>query len=45
MADIAHEGVLKEIENRPPEFGKTEAEIKEFRDNMLIELLKHHKKL
>ncbi|MCL6477576.1 MAG: 3-hydroxyacyl-CoA dehydrogenase family protein [Peptococcaceae bacterium] len=44
-ADIAMEGVLREIENRPAEFGKTTEEIIEFRDNMLIELLKLHKKL
>lgn len=43
--DAAHEGVLREIENRPAEFGKTPAEIARFRDNMLIEILKLHKKL
>lgn len=43
--DLAHEGVIREIENRPAEFGKTTEEIIEFRDNMLIELLKLHKKL
>lgn len=44
-AEIAQEGVLKEIENRPPETGKTFEEMAGFRDNMLIELLKLHKKL
>lgn len=44
-ADMAQEGVLQEIKNRPAEFGKTTSEIAEFRDNMLIELLKLHKKL
>lgn len=43
--DLAHEGVIREIENRPAQFGKTTGEIIEFRDNMLIELLKLHKKL
>lgn len=44
-ADLAQEGVLREIEKRPAEFGKTTEEIIEFRDNMLIELLKLHKKI
>lgn len=44
-ADLAQEGVLLEIEKRPAEFGKTTEEIIEFRDNMLVELLKLHKKL
>ncbi|MBP2652807.1 MAG: 3-hydroxyacyl-CoA dehydrogenase [Firmicutes bacterium] len=43
--DVAQEGVLKELENRPAEFGKTPEEIIKFRDNMLIEILKMHKKL
>ena len=43
--DIAQAGALKEIENRPAELGKTTQELIEFRDNMLIELLKLHKKL
>ncbi|MGB9661888.1 MAG: 3-hydroxyacyl-CoA dehydrogenase family protein [Moorellaceae bacterium] len=43
--DVAYEGVLREIENRPPELGKTMEEIAEFRDNVLIELLKLHRKL
>lgn len=43
--EVAHEGVLQEIANRPAEFGKTSAEIAAFRDNMLIEILKLHKKL
>ncbi|WP_371379431.1 3-hydroxyacyl-CoA dehydrogenase family protein [Sporomusa aerivorans] len=44
-ADIAHEGVLREMENRPAEFGKTDKELIKFRDDMLIELLKLHNKL
>jgi len=44
-ADMAQEGVLQEIKNRPAELGRTTAEIAEFRDNMLIALLKLHKKL
>lgn len=43
--DIAQEGVLREIENRPAELGKTTGDIARFRDNMLIELLRLHKKL
>jgi 3-hydroxyacyl-CoA dehydrogenase len=43
--DAAQAGVLHEIENRSAEFGKTTEELIEFRDNMLIELLKLHKKL
>jgi carnitine 3-dehydrogenase len=43
--EVAQEGVLKELENRPAEFGKTPEEIIKFRDNMLIEILKMHKKL
>jgi 3-hydroxyacyl-CoA dehydrogenase len=43
--DAAQEGVLREIENRPDEFGKTTEDLIAFRDNMLIELLKLHKKL
>ncbi|MBP2649210.1 MAG: 3-hydroxyacyl-CoA dehydrogenase [Firmicutes bacterium] len=43
--DVAQEGVLKELEDRPAEFGKTSEEIIKFRDNMLIEILKMHKKL
>lgn len=43
--EIAHAGVLQEIEHRQAEFGKTSAEIAEFRDNMLVEILKLHKKL
>lgn len=43
--EMAHEGVLKEMENRLPEFGKTPTEIAQFRDDALIEILKLHKKL
>jgi 3-hydroxyacyl-CoA dehydrogenase len=43
--DAAQEGVLKEIENRSAEFGKTAEELKNFRDDMLITLLRLHKKL
>jgi carnitine 3-dehydrogenase len=43
--DAAQEGALKEIENRSPEFGKTTEELIKFRDDMLITLLKLHKKL
>ncbi|MBP2642975.1 MAG: 3-hydroxyacyl-CoA dehydrogenase [Firmicutes bacterium] len=43
--EVAHEGVLKAIEHRSAEFGKTSEEIAEFRDSMLIKILKLHKKL
>ncbi|WP_258359127.1 3-hydroxyacyl-CoA dehydrogenase family protein [Moorella sulfitireducens] len=43
--DVAYEGVLREIENRPPELGKTVGEIAEFRDTVLLELLKLHRKI
>jgi len=43
--DVAQAGVLQELENRPEEFGKTTEELIEFRDDMLINLLKLHKKL
>lgn len=43
--DAAQEGVIKEIQNRSPEFGKTGEELVKFRDDMLITLLKLHKKL
>ncbi len=44
-ADIAQDGVLEEMAHRPAEFGRTSVEIAEFRDHMLIEILKLHKKL
>ncbi len=43
--DIAEEGVLKEIENRSPSEGRTIEEIARYRDDMLIEILRLHKKL
>jgi hypothetical protein len=43
--DAAQEGVLRETENRSAEFGKTNEELIEFCDNMLIEWLKLHKKM
>lgn len=43
--NIAQEGVLKEMENREPEFGKNNEELAKFRDRMLVSLLKLHKKL
>ncbi|MBP1765823.1 MAG: 3-hydroxyacyl-CoA dehydrogenase [Firmicutes bacterium] len=44
-AEVGHVGILKAIKNRPPELGKTTQEMIEYRDNMLIEILKLHKKL
>ena len=42
--NVAQEGVLQELENRPAEMSRTTEQLLEFRDNMLIELLKLHKK-
>lgn len=44
-AKIGHEGVLKEIANRPAGFGNTIETLVKYRDKMLIDLLKLHKKL
>ena len=44
-ADIAQEGVLEAIQNRPAESGQSEADIITFRDDMLLELLKMHHKI
>ncbi|MEJ8553367.1 3-hydroxyacyl-CoA dehydrogenase family protein [Tepidibacter sp. Z1-5] len=44
-ADIAHEGVVEEMANREPEFGQNNEDLTKFRDRMLIDLLKLHKKL
>jgi len=44
-ADNAQEGVHRAMDNRPPELGRTTAEIAAWRDDMLIELLRLHKKL
>ena len=41
--EVAEEGVLEEIENRPASQGKTIPELKRFRDDMLIDVLKLHK--
>jgi len=43
--DKAQEGVNLAMANRPPEFGRTPEEIAAWRDDMLIELLKLHKKI
>lgn len=42
---IAREGVEEEMKNRPKEIGNDDASLAEYRDKMLIELLKLHKKL
>lgn len=44
-AEKAQEGVNEAMANRPKEFGQTPEEIAKFRDEMLVELLKLHKKL
>lgn len=44
-AQIAQKGVDEEIANRTPETGNTKESLQEYRDHMLIELLKLHGKL
>lgn len=43
--DVAEKGLESEKENLPDFIGKTRPEIAKFRDNMLVEVLKLHKKL
>jgi len=43
--EMSQAGVNREMANRPLEFGNTTEEIARFRDEMLVELLKLHKKL
>ena len=43
--DIAQAGVDEEMANRPAEIGNTTETLKEYRDDMLIEILKLHKKI
>jgi hypothetical protein len=43
--DIAQDGVNQEKANRPEEIGRTTGEIINFRDGMLVDLLKLHHKL
>ncbi|HWQ61120.1 MAG TPA: 3-hydroxyacyl-CoA dehydrogenase family protein [Negativicutes bacterium] len=43
--DKAQEGVNREMANRPAEFGRTPEEIAAFRDRLMLEILKLHKKL
>jgi 3-hydroxyacyl-CoA dehydrogenase len=43
--EIARQGVEEEMKNRPQETGNDEASITAYRDDMLISLLKLHKKL
>ncbi len=45
FAKIAQEGVNEEIKNRPQEIGNNNESLREYRDKMLIELLKLHHKL
>ena len=44
-ANKAQEGVDQQMMNRSQEFGKTSQEILEFRDRLMIEILKLHKKI
>lgn len=44
-SELAQQGVLEEMEHRDPAFGRTNEEIIRFRDNMLLEILRLHKKL
>ena len=43
--EIARKGVEEEIRNRPPEIGNDQKSLQEYRDKMLVEILKLHKKL
>jgi carnitine 3-dehydrogenase len=43
--EIAKKGVEEEIKNRPKEIGNDDASLAEYRDKMLIEMLKLHNKL
>ena len=43
--EIARKGVEEELKNRKPEIGNDEKSLEEYRDDMLVELLKLHKKL
>jgi len=42
---IVQKGVNEEMKNRPPEIGNDDASLAEYRDKMLIEMLKLHNKL
>mgnify|MGYP004649619043 FL=1 len=42
---IARDGVEEEMKNRPAEIGNDDTSLAEYRDKMLIEMLKLHKKL
>ncbi len=45
FATIAQSGVNEELANRPKEIGNDDASLAEYRDKMLIDLLRLHKKL
>lgn len=45
FAMIAQTGVNEELKNRPKEIGNDDASLAEYRDKMLIEMLRLHKKL
>lgn len=45
FADIAKKGVEEEMKNRSPEIGNDDVSLAEYRDKMLIAMLKLHKKL
>ncbi len=44
-AEIGHKQVEEEIANRPPEIGNNVQSVKNYRDKMLLKLLKMHNKL
>ncbi|MBY8991340.1 MAG: 3-hydroxyacyl-CoA dehydrogenase family protein [Candidatus Lokiarchaeota archaeon] len=44
-ADFIQGEVDKEMENRSPEFGRTNESLRMFRDKLLIKILKEHKKI
>lgn len=45
FGSLVQAGVDEEIKNRPPEIGNDDASLAEYRDKMLIEMLKLHNKL
>ena len=45
LTTVAREGQIEEMANRPPEIGNDYDGLAEYRDKMLIEILKLHGKL
>ena len=45
MEELAQPGVAEEMEHRTEEEGRTNEDLKSYRDHMLIEILKMHDKI